>query len=129
MDNRRFHRVPFVAPGTLNHQGMEYRVRLENISLRGALISSNDCIMIPKGDSCTLCFDLAGEASQLCVTAQVVHAFFSMVGVEFIGINDETGQLLFGLMQQISGDPEKLRQEWLEIQASRVMLRTCSEND
>jgi hypothetical protein len=128
MDNRRFHRVPFVTPGTLLHQGMEYRVRLENISLRGALISSNDCIMIPAGDSCTLCFDLAGETEQLCVTAHVVHAFFSMVGVEFLGLDAPSEQLLFSLMQKISSDPEKLRQEWLEIQAARIMLGSSSRD-
>lgn len=119
MDTRRFHRIKFAAPGELCHQGMTYRVSLENISIRGALLTSHECIMIPGDDCATLSIALEEEAAQLTVTARVVHSFFSMVGVEFVGVDPAAEELLFRLLERITNEPEKLKKEWQELQADQ----------
>ena len=114
MEQRRFHRVTYSAPGELSHHGLTYRIKLQNLSLRGAMLSSNDGLMIPVGDTCTL--SLAPEqAPPFVVTIEVVHSFFSMVGVKFVDLADGAETALYELLQKISGEPETLRQEWEEI--------------
>jgi hypothetical protein len=117
MEHRRFHRVKFSARGDLQHQGMNYPVRLENISLRGALISSNECIMVPAGDVCTLTIELA-DGAVLQLTAEVVHSFFSMVGVEFVAFAQDTELRLFRLLETITSNPDQLEQEWQAVLAA-----------
>ena len=116
MEHRRFHRVKFTALGDLRHQGVTYRVRLENISMRGALVSCDECIMIPEGDFCTLSIRLEAEDTLIVLTVEVMHSFFSMVGVRFASFEKDAERELYGLLQRITSEPEKLRQEWRELQ-------------
>lgn len=117
MEHRRFHRIKFAAPGELRHQGDSYHIRLENISMRGALLSSHECIMIPEDDCATLAIQLEAEDAVLTVEVRVVHAFFSMVGVEFVQIDERAEQLLFRLLTRITTEPAKLEKEWQELHA------------
>jgi hypothetical protein len=110
MPQRRFHRVTFSMPAELTHQGLSYRGRVENISLRGALISSRDCLVIPLGEQCRL--SLEDGEDRIVVTAQVVHSFFSMAGVQFVAFEEGAELRLFRLMQRITEEPETLRVEW-----------------
>jgi hypothetical protein len=119
MNQRRYHRASFPAPTDLIHHGITYRGRLENISLRGAMIGANECILIPSGDSCTLSICLEEGDAPLVITAEVVHFFFSMVGVKFVDFPEGAELRLFELMKTITGKPEELRQEWEEILAHR----------
>jgi hypothetical protein len=122
MEQRRFHRVNFCEPGELLHHEITYHGRLENISLRGALISSDECIMVPLGDTCTLSIFPCPDAPPIVLTAQVVHSFFSMVGIKFVGFTGDAESRLFELMQQISGEPETLKREWEAIEKQRGKL-------
>jgi c-di-GMP-binding flagellar brake protein YcgR len=112
MEHRRFHRVKFTAQGDLRHQGLTYRVRLENISLNGALVSSEECILIPEGDHCSLSIRLEAQDAQLEVQVQVVHSFFSMVGVRFHAVGKDTQFQLFQLLQEVTAEPTTLKEEW-----------------
>jgi hypothetical protein len=111
MEHRRFHRVKFAAKGVLSHQGLAYQIRLENISLRGALVSSEEFIMIPEGDQCSLSLRLKAEEA-LEITVQIVHSFFSMVGVQFVSMEKDAELRLFELLKGVTKEPEKLEQEW-----------------
>jgi hypothetical protein len=104
MEHRRFHRVKSTAQGDLSHQGITYRVRLENLSQRGALLSSDDCIMIPENDQCTLSFQF--DESEFVVTAEVMHTFFSMVGVRFAIFEKGSEDLLSQLLRRFSDAPD-----------------------
>jgi len=112
MQHRRFHRVTFAAPGELQHQGVRYRIRLENISMRGALVSSHECIMIPENDCAALTIELADEDALLTVEVRVVHSFFSMVGVEFVQVEERAEQVLLRLLRRITCEPDRLEEEW-----------------
>lgn len=119
MEQRRFHRVQSRAPGELSHLGMDYKCRLENVSLRGALISADECIMIPVGDCCTFSVILEPEAAPVVITACIVHSFFSMVGVKFVNFSGDAEERLLSFMRRFTTDPEKLKQEWELIQEKR----------
>jgi hypothetical protein len=117
MDQRRFQRIKFAAPGLLRHEGMTYRVRLENISLRGALLSSDECLVIPEGDTCTLTIKLEAEDYLLVVTVKTVHSFFSMIGVHFSNFENDGEYRLSELIQRITCEPEQLSRPWQEFLA------------
>jgi|GEM_PF-1920989 len=104
MEHRRFHRVKSTALGDLRHQGITYRVRLENLSLGGALLSSDDCILIPEGDHCRLSIRFEGE-EEFVLTAEVMNAFFSMVGVRFVDFEEHAQDRLHRLLRRIPGTP------------------------
>lgn len=120
MNQRRFHRVKFNAPGELAHYDMNYRCRLENVSLRGALISADECIMVPLGESCILSIPLEPESPPMVITVAVVHCFFSMVGVKFTGFTDDAEERLLALLKQTTPEPDILMQEWQSIQQERT---------
>ncbi|WP_224961852.1 PilZ domain-containing protein [Geomonas subterranea] len=112
MEQRRFHRVNYSAPGELVHHDIKYRCRLENVSLRGALISADECLMVPLNESCRLTVPLAAGGEPLTITVSVVHCFFSMVGVKFTGFAGNSEARLFELLQQLTKEPDTLMQEW-----------------
>jgi hypothetical protein len=115
MESRRFHRVSFSAHGELNHHELTYHVRIENISLRGALLSSDECIMVPLGETCRISFSPGDGTPPIVVTAEVVHCFFSMVGVKFVEFPEDAERRVFDLMERITTKPEELEREWAEI--------------
>jgi len=104
MEHRRFQRVKSTALGDLHHQGITYRVRLENLSLGGALLSSDDCILIPEGDHCSLSIHFEGE-DLFVLTAEVMNSFFSMVGVRFVCFEKDAEDRLRHLLRRIPGAP------------------------
>lgn len=112
IDQRRFHRVTCHAPGELIHHEMHYKCRLENVSLRGALISADECIMVPLGESCGFSFHPGEDARPIHVTVTVVHCFFSMVGVKFTAFAEDAEERLLELMKKSTPQPVKLMQEW-----------------
>ncbi|HBG05296.1 MAG: pilus assembly protein PilZ [Geobacteraceae bacterium GWC2_58_44] len=120
MEQRRFHRVTFSAPSDLIHQDMTYRGRLDNISLRGAMVSADECIMIPPGDTCTLSIRPDEKAPPIILTAEIVHCFFSMVGVKFVAFSEDAEQRLFELIKTITPEPDRLRNEWEVVLAHRA---------
>lgn len=123
MDQRRFHRVKCSAPGGLIHNEMEYECRLENVSLRGALISANECIMVPLGESCLFSVSLEPGTSPLLITITIVHCFFSMVGVKFVAFSGDAESRLLDFMKRTTTEPVKLMEEWETIVEKREALQ------
>lgn len=120
MEQRRFHRVKHCAPGELKHHEMIYRCRIENISLRGALISADECLMVPLNESCTLSVDLVAGDPPVTIKISVVHCFFSMMGVKFVAFEGDAEQRLVDLIRRITPEPDKLAKEWEAIQKERL---------
>ncbi|MBJ6751249.1 PilZ domain-containing protein [Geomonas anaerohicana] len=119
MEQRRFHRVTYSAPGELDHHDIKYRCRLENVSLRGALISANECLMVPLHETCRLTIPLEPGKEPLTITVSVVHCFFSMVGVKFIGFTGDSELRLLELLKKQTSEPDKLMQEWESLREER----------
>lgn len=115
MQQRRFHRITCAIPGELTYHGITYRVRLQNISLRGALLGSDDCLMVPVDDTCTLALFLEGGEPPLLITVQAVHTFFSMLGVKFLDFQADAERQLYALLKQLTSEPERLQEEWKKL--------------
>jgi c-di-GMP-binding flagellar brake protein YcgR len=129
IQRRRFHRVTLSARTDLIYQEVTYHGRLENLSLRGALISANECLMIPNGDFCTLLVPVEEGKPPMVLTAQVIHYFFSMVGVKFVELSPATELRLFELLQTMTGEPEQLLKEWAALQDYRAQMNALPGSD
>jgi hypothetical protein len=119
MEQRRFHRVKYSAPAELVHHDIKYRCRLENVSLRGALVSADECLMVPQNELCTLAVSLQPDTPPVEITVCVVHCFFSMVGVKFVGFAGDAEERLLELLKQTTTEPETLMQEWESVKRER----------
>jgi len=128
MEQRRFHRVKINIPSEFKHHDMNYRCRLENISLRGALISADECIMVPLGETGIFSIYLESEHPPLVISATVVHCFFSMVGVKFVAFAEDAENRLFELLKRNTQEPVKLMHEWEALQTRKETLQQEQEN-
>lgn len=117
MNQRRFHRVKCSTTGELRHNEMSYKCRLENVSLRGALISADECIMVPLGETCLFSVRFAPDTPPVEIGVTVVHCFFSMLGVEFANFRGDAELRLLDFMKTITSEPAKLMQEWEMLRA------------
>lgn len=119
MEMRRYHRVKFSAPAVLVHREMRYEVSLENVCLRGALVSATGCLMVPVGETCTLTVPGGVGNRAIEIAVQVIHGFFSMAGLEFVAFGEGSEESWYRLMQGITPRPDKLLQEWNELHDAR----------
>jgi len=94
---------------------MDYQIRLQNLSLGGAMVSADEGIMAPVGDTCTLSLSHRDGEPPLVLTGQVVHSFYSMLGMKFIAFPDGAELALYQLLHRITSETETLRQEWEEV--------------
>ena len=129
MEKRRFHRVKFHASGEMIHLEMSYKCRLENISLRGALISADECIMIPLGETCSFSFCPSPGSAPIVISVVIVHSFFSMVGVQIVAFADDAETRILELMKRTTPEPDKLQQEWEAVIAHKAKQQTQSTPD
>lgn len=111
MDLRRFHRMTYTAPALLTCNNLTYEGRLGNISLQGALVSANEGLMVTPGDRCTVEIHPEDAEKPLLMYAEVIHSFYSMVGVKFL-LTEEEEERLYLLLQGITPEPDKLKHEW-----------------
>jgi c-di-GMP-binding flagellar brake protein YcgR len=111
IENRRFHRVRCTANSALAHDGMTYRGQLENISLSGALVSFGEGIIIPQGGECILTVYLEGEDIPLRFMVEVMHSSFTMAGIKFVSFDTDMKMRLYKLMESVTSEPGKLRDE------------------
>ncbi len=95
----------------LQHLDLIYQGQIENISLKGALISFDDGVVVPNGEDCRLTIDLDGLNLQLHLFVKIVHTTYTMLGVQFISCDITTQEHLFKLIEGITPYPEKLREE------------------
>ncbi len=111
IEKRRFHRVRFTANSVLAHDGITYRGQLENISLSGALVSFSDGIIVPQGDECILTVYLEDEGTPLRFMVEVMHSSYTMAGIKFVSFDADTKVRLYKLMERMTTEPGKLRDE------------------
>lgn len=111
IERRRFQRIRFTALCELIHNRISYKGRLENISLNGALVSSNEGLIVPQDDECILTFSLTGEADPLRMVVTVIYSNFTMIGIKFVSMDAETRERLINLVTALSGEPERITDE------------------
>ncbi|KAA0889084.1 PilZ domain-containing protein [Oryzomonas rubra] len=85
-EKRSSRRIVFVANGVLQYQSQRFPCYVENISLHGALVSSDDaaCDVVRQGERCVLTLQQGDGLPPLDVTAQIIHYGFGLVGLRFV---------------------------------------------
>ncbi|KAB0670119.1 PilZ domain-containing protein [Oryzomonas sagensis] len=84
-EKRSSRRIVFVANGVLQYQSQRFPCYVENISLHGALVSSDDaaCDVVRQGERCVLTLQQGDGLPPLDVAAQIIHYGFGLVGLKF----------------------------------------------
>ena len=115
---RRFHRAPASQKIELVHKGHCHQGCLDNISLNGALIHLDDDLGINTGELCMLRVHLqaAEPLPPLEIWSEAVHGSPDLVGIKFVGCEDDTSRRLSQLLEQLAGAPEKLESDLERIQ-------------
>ena len=119
VEKRRYHRVQFSAPVVFAHLDMVYGGRLENLSLNGALVSFDDGIVVPQGDAGILVIGSDGADDQIRIGIEVVHSHFTMIGMRFVSMDREAQSRLYSLLERVSSEPERLKEEFRLVEAQR----------
>ncbi|MCM0084268.1 PilZ domain-containing protein [Geomonas sp. Red32] len=112
MEQRRFHRVECDQPASLTLGGLNYPVTVRNLSLRGALLSSDECFLAAVDEICSLTLSFAEGLAPATISVKVVHSFFSMSGVKFVGFAEGAEEHLLEFLRSVTREPEKLAAEW-----------------
>jgi len=105
LERRQFPRVNLSAKSILRHKAEDYKGQLENISLSGALVRLEQCVIVSTGGEYILKIFIEDEDTALQLLVEVVCATFSLVGVKFIDCDAETRTLLDQLVTQLSMQP------------------------
>ena len=91
--------------------GMQQRYPLENLSLNGALVSFEGSAMVRPGNRGTFTVDVDGTDVPLMFEVEVMHSGFSLVGLKFVDMDAATKVRLPELMERLTSEPDKLREE------------------
>lgn len=96
----------FVTNGLLQQKNIQYPVQLEIISRTGAVVRLQGETSEPlrPGDNCILLLDKGGEEF-LTLLTKVVHYSFTLVGLQFIEIDDQSANELGEIIEKL--DREK----------------------
>jgi len=111
LERRKSPRVDLTAKSILRHRNADYKGQLENISLSGALVRLELCVIVSLGGEYLLTIYIEEENSPLQLFVEVVCATVSLVGLKFVSCNAETTARLEQLVHQLSTQPDKARVE------------------
>ena len=111
LERRKFPRVQLSAKSILSHNDADFKGQLENISLSGALIRLEKCVIASLGGEYILSINIEGESIPLRLFVEVVCATFSLVGVKFISCDAESSTRLSHLVSQMSTQSDRAKVE------------------
>lgn len=118
-DRRQFSRVVFDAPADLSAAGAAHPVKLVDLSLKGALVSSNH----PPpgwmlGTQCTLTVRLTQVDARINMAAEIAHVEGNQLGLLCRSIDLDSITHLRKLIELNLGDPALLERELKALMAS-----------
>lgn len=108
---RLFTRIPFDADVTLNTLPGKHACKLVDISLKGALVERIAPWSIQTGSPCSLQIKLAGGATSIHMTGEVVHMEEGRLGLRCTEIDLESITNLRRLVELNLGDEAALHRE------------------
>ena len=107
---RRFSRIAFASPATLEGPAGRVACALQDISLKGALVEA-DGPAPAAGQPCTLILDLDGGRGQIRMKGRVVHASGRRIGLQSEELDLESIEHLRRLVEVNLGDEVLLHRE------------------
>jgi hypothetical protein len=116
-ESRKFPRIRFAAQCVLGCRNADYKGRLENISISGALVRLEQCLFPPYGDENTLTVFVDEEASPLELAIEVVCTSFTLTGVKFLSCDAGTATRLGKLVENLA-----LKQDVEKTERGKMLL-------
>jgi hypothetical protein len=115
---RRFSRITFVSPASLEGPAGRVSCALQDISLKGALVEADGPAPAP-GQPCTLSVKLDDGKGEILMKGRVVHAHGRRVGLQADELDLESIEHLRRLVEVNLGDEEALHRELAALVAGR----------
>ncbi len=117
---RRFTRIPFHVPSSLEVNGARLPCSLVNVSLKGALVELSSGLAPIQGSTCAVTIDLdpAGGA-RIRMEGEVVHQRGNQIGVRCDELDLESVQHLRRILEVNVGDESVVLRELGELVAER----------
>jgi hypothetical protein len=117
---RRFTRIPFRVPASLEVGGGKLPCALVNVSLRGALVELFEGPAPAKGSTCAVTIDLdPGSGARIRMAGDVVHQRGLQVGIRCAEVDLESVQRLRRILEFNVGDESVVFRELGELVAER----------
>lgn len=113
-EKRRFGRIPFGHPVTLETAAGQRSGKLVDISLKGAKIEFQQMIEVQEGELCRFLLALS-DGITLSFTASPIHREGTTLGVKFTQADPDSFSHLLRLMELNTGDAEKIAAELHQI--------------
>ncbi|AJE04009.1 PilZ domain-containing protein [Geobacter pickeringii] len=111
MEQRRFRRVSFVTESFIAAGNQRLKATLEDLSLRGALLTLAEEPPFAPGDSCSVSIALANSNIVLEFEAEVAHLRGMQVGVKIVRIDLDSMTHLRSIIEFNSAEPDEVRKE------------------
>jgi PilZ domain len=106
IEKRNFQRVRLTANIILHHNGLEYKGKVENISISGALVRLERTVIVSLGGEYILTINVEGEDIPLQIFVEVACASISLAGIKFVSCAAETSARLLQLLQNLTTKPD-----------------------
>ena len=112
MENkRRFHRIVFSTPISLQIDGDLYSTELIDLSLKGALVKNTDSLKLNINDTCNLNFKLDNSDVYIEMLGKIAHIENDSVGIRLDKIDLESVSHLKRLIALNIGDESLLHRD------------------
>lgn len=111
-DRRRFLRLPFQGSGRITLRGKDYSFKLDDISLKGALVRIHPMPPdIDDNDEVDFRLMLPGTEADIEASACIAHRDASQLGLEFSMIDIDSITMLRRIIELNSGNAEEVDYE------------------
>jgi hypothetical protein len=117
--SRRFSRISFHRPATLDLKVARGECEVLDVSLKGALVQVGPTLAPKAGDTCTLAIRLDGGDAFIRMDGEVAHVNGQKVGVKCDELDLESIQHLRAIVELSLGDEDVLQRELAALVAER----------
>lgn len=110
-EQRQFSRIDFHTTTSVVYKNQRFEAQLLDISLKGALLSIEEALLLSKEEECSLEINLGGSEVVLTIKALLVHIHENSFGFKFQSIDLESLSHLRRLMEINLGNTDRIDQE------------------
>jgi hypothetical protein len=112
MAERRYTRFKMVEKCFVDYENGSSEVTLQDISLKGAMVSFNNAIPFSLGDGICLSFPLGHSDKYLQLNAEIKHSDGTMAGMEFLDTDLGTLVELHSLLKANTDSIEEINRDF-----------------
>jgi len=108
IEKRKFPRVRLTTKSMLRNKDADYKGQLENISISGALVRLEQCIVVPLGGEYNLTIYIEGQDVPIRIIVEVVCSTLSLAGIKFVSCGPDSRSRLEQLVRTLTPESESM---------------------